>query len=199
MKKKQTKTRSLYLGKEVFVGIDVHKKTYAVVARVEREVVKRWTTAASPQSLAEQLLKYFEGARIQTVYETGFSGFVLHRTLVKQGINNIVVHAAGIEVAVNNRVKTDKRDAQKLAELLEAGRLKGIGIPSDAIEQRRILTRTREQLVGDRSRVKNRIRMKCHQMGLINYDENHQMTHKLVKELLSRASSTELIIHDLEG
>ena len=162
---KQTETRSLYLGKEVFVGIDVHKKTYAVVARVEREVVKKWTTVASPQGLAEQLLKYFKGARIHTVYETGFSGLVLHRTLVKQGINNIVVHAAGVEVAVNNRVKTDKRDAQKLAALLEAGRLKGIGIPSDAQEQRRILTRTREQLVGgrrrrsfaERSRVKNRI------------------------------------------
>ena len=82
MKIKQTKTRNLYLGKEVFVRIDVHKKTYAVVARVEREVVKKWTTAASPQSLGEQLLKYFEGARIHTVYETGFSGFVLHRKLV---------------------------------------------------------------------------------------------------------------------
>ena len=69
MKMKQTKIRNLYLGKEVFVGIDVHKKTYAVVARVEREVVKRWTTAASPQGLAEQLLKYFEGGRIQTVYK----------------------------------------------------------------------------------------------------------------------------------
>ena len=95
-------------------------------------------------------MKYFQGGRIRTVYETGFSGFVLHRELVKQGINNIVVHAAGVEVAVNNRVKTDKRDAQKLAALLEAGRLKGIGIPTHTQEQRRILTRTREQLVSGR-------------------------------------------------
>ena len=78
-------------------------------------------------------MKYFQGGRIRTVYETGFSGFVLHRELVKQGINNIVVHAAGVEVAVNNRVKTDKRDAQKLAALLEAGRLKGIGIPTHTL------------------------------------------------------------------
>ena len=165
---KTTKTRSSYLGKDVFVGIDVHKKTDAVVARVDREVVKKWTTSASPQKLSEQLLKYFQGGRISTVYETGFSGFVLHRELVKQGINNIVVHAAGVEVAVNNRVKTDKRDAQKLAALLEAGRLKGIGIPSQAQEQGRILTRTREQLVSDRSGVKNKIRMKCHQIGYQN-------------------------------
>lgn len=40
----------------------------------------------------------------------------------KHGINNIVVHAAAIEVAANDRVKTDKRDAQKMVALLEAGR-----------------------------------------------------------------------------
>ena len=53
-----------YSEKDVFVGIDVHKKTYSVVARVDNEVVKRWTTVASPQGLAEQLLKYFERAKI---------------------------------------------------------------------------------------------------------------------------------------
>ena len=37
----------------------------------------------------------------------GFSGFVLHRELVKQGINNIVVHAAGVEVAVNYRPNSE--------------------------------------------------------------------------------------------
>ena len=54
-----------YVGKDVFIGIDVHKKTYVVVARVEGEVVKKWTTAASPQALAQQLLKYFAGAKHQ--------------------------------------------------------------------------------------------------------------------------------------
>jgi hypothetical protein len=41
-----------YVGKEVFIGIDVHKKTYAVVARLDGEVIKKWTTAADPQGLA---------------------------------------------------------------------------------------------------------------------------------------------------
>jgi hypothetical protein len=38
-----------YARKEVFIGIDVHKKNYAVVARCDKEVVKKWTTAASPK------------------------------------------------------------------------------------------------------------------------------------------------------
>jgi transposase len=176
-----------YVGKTVFIGIDVHKKTYTVVARVEGEVVKKWTTAASPQSLAQQLLKYFAGATIYSAYEAGFSGFVLHRELDKHGIHNLVVNAAGVEVAVNDRVKTDKRDALKLATLLEAKRLKGIRIPSEAEEAHRMLSRTRQQLVEDRTSVQNKIRMKFHQFGLINDNENRKMSHTLVEELLANA------------
>lgn len=183
-----------YVGKEVYIGIDVHKKSYTVVARVEGEVVKKWTTAASPQALAQHLLKYFAGATIYTAYEAGFSGFVLHRELEKNGIQNKVVNAAGIEVASNNRVKTDKRDALKLATFLEAKRLKGIRIPSEEEEAHRILSRTRKQLIEDRASVKNKIRMKFHQFGVIAADENHTMTHALVEELLKNSSSNELRI-----
>ena len=92
-----------------------------------------------------------------------------------------------IEVAANNRVKTDKRDAQKMATLLLAGRLKGNRIPSEQEEHHRMLTRTRKQLVEDRTAIKNKIRMKFHQLGLIEYDENRPMSHKLVKELVRSA------------
>lgn len=191
--KKDTNAIS-YVGKNVFTGIDVHKKSYTVVARVDGEVVKKWTTISSPQALAQQLLQYFVGATIHTAYEAGFSGFVLHRELQKHGIQNLVVNAAGIEVAVNNRVKTDKRDALKISTLLEAHRLKGIRIPSEEEEAHRILSRTRQQLVKDRASVKNKIRMKFHQFGLIDADENHSMTHSLVKELLKNTLSKELTI-----
>ena len=140
----------------------------------------------------KQLLRYFPEASIHTVYEAGFSGFVLHRTLVAAGINNLVVNPGSIETAVHNRVKTDKRDALKLAELLAAGRLTGIRVPTELEEQKRMLTRTRQQLVEDRSAIKNKIRMKCHQMGLIDSDDKREMSHKLVKELLSNSSSPEL-------
>ena len=192
MKKRNAKIS--YTGKDVFVGIDVHKKTYSVVARVEGEVVKKWTTKASPEALSQQLLKYFAGANILTAYEAGFSGFVLHRELEKHGIQNLVVHAASIEVAVNDRVKTDKRDAMKLSTLLEAKRLKGIRIPSEEEESHRILSRTREQLVQDRTAVKNKIRMKLHQFGLIDAEDKRSMTHSFLEELIDDCQSKELII-----
>ena len=191
---KKSSEKLSYVGQEVFVGIDVHKRTYSVVAVVESTVVKKWQTSANPHKLVKQLLRYFPGASIHTVYEAGFSGFVLHRILVAAGINNLVVNPGSIETAVHNRVKTDKRDALKLATLLEANRLIGIRIPTELEEQKRMLTRTRQQLVEDRSAIKNKIRMKCHQMGLIDSDDKREMSHKLVKELVEKSSSPELSI-----
>jgi transposase len=112
---KNTTPIQSYDGEQIYVGIDVHKKSYVVVARVGQTIVKKWSTAAKPAELGRQLLKYFSGGIIHSIYEAGFSGFVLHRELVGQGIDNIVVHAAGVEVAAHNRVKTDKRDAANCA------------------------------------------------------------------------------------
>ncbi len=193
MNKKNNREIS-YAGKDIFIGIDVHKKTYAAVARVDGEVVKKWTTVAAPKKFVEQLLKYFQPGNIHTAYEAGFSGFSLHRELEQNGIHNLVVHAAGIEVAVNDRVKTDKRDAHKLSSLLESKRLKGIRVPTELEEENRQLTRTRQQLVEDRTAVKNKIRMKFHQLGVIEADEKRHMSHLLVEELLSRVSSKEFTI-----
>jgi transposase len=155
-------------------------------------MVKKWQTSAIPKKLAEQLISYFRGANIKSVYEAGFSGFVLHRELEKVGLENLVVNPGSVEAAVHNRVKTDKRDALKLAGLREAGRLKGVRIPSEQQESQRLLTRTRQQLIEERTAIKNKIRMKCHQIGLIEADDPREMSHKFVKELLELSSVPEL-------
>jgi transposase len=106
--------------------------------------------------LSRFLKRRFAGAELYWVYEAGFSGFGLHRHLCRVGIQNIAVHAASIEVSVRDRVKTDKRDSLKLAVQLAAGRWQGIRIPSEAEECRRLVSRTRAQLVQARSRLKTR-------------------------------------------
>ena len=191
--KKSSSTYS-YKGKKVFVGIDVHKRTYAVVVSVDNIVAKKWQTVASPESLANQLNTLYPESDIYSAYEAGFSGFVLHRMLEQAGIHNIVVNPGSIEVSVHNRVKTDKRDAHKIASLLEAGRLKGIRIPSEQVEHRRLLTRTREQLVSERTAIKNMIRMRAHQFGLIEPEDRRVMTHQFVEGLLTQAPSPEFVI-----
>lgn len=91
-------------------------------------------------------------------------------------------------------VKTDKRDAAKLASLLESKRLTGIRILTEEEENHRQLTRTRQQLVEERTAIKNKIRMKFHQLGVIEADENQHMSHRWIEALLSRVSSKEFTL-----
>lgn len=184
-----------YENKKVFIGIDVHKKDYALVAIVEGEIIYRGRAPAEPEKLVEFLKNRFKDGEIHTAYEAGCCGYVLHRVLLKSGIKSIVVNAASIEVQANNKVKTDKRDAKKIAEHLSQGRLKGIRVPSEKEEQGRTLSRTREQLVSNRSRIMNQVRMKLLQFGLLPKDYSKVLTIKDVKEFISNSEiGVELVV-----
>lgn len=172
-----------YTDKKIYLGIDVHKKTYAITAICEKTVVKKATLQASPEGLVTFCKKYFSGAKIESAYEAGFSGFHLHRVLEKNGIKNLVTHAAGIEVAVGDRVKTDKRDSLKIATQLEASRLRGIHVPSEEREEKRALTRVRDTVVEHRTTAANQIKALLHQYGLIPPTANKKVCPKWIKGL----------------
>ena len=84
--------------------------------------------------------------------------------------------------------------AATLALRLEAGRLKGIRIPTEQAEQQRLLTRTRAQLVGERTSLKNMIRMRAHQFGLIAPENRRIMSHQFVEELLEQTPAPEFTV-----
>ena len=162
-----TEPRLSYTGERVYVGIDVPKATYAVTCVCQRRMVKSATVPADPGRLAESLPRWFPGATLLSASEAGFSGFVLHRVLAAAGITNIVVNPASVAVAANDRVKTDRRDAKKLAVDLADGRLRGISIPTEAEELARLLPRTRAQIVEHRATIARQIKAKLYQCGLI--------------------------------
>lgn len=190
--------RTDYMGKDVFVGIDVHKKSYSVYCICDRVKVKSWTMTANVSQLIEQLLSYFPKARLHTAYEAGFSGYALHRALEEAGIHSIVVNPGSIETASRDRVKTDKRDAKKIAEQLSDGRLKCIYIPSIEEELLRLYTRHRATIVKDRGRIACRIKSKLFQFG---YDalvsENKAASEKWVKEIRDYPNYPEELKHVL--
>jgi len=177
--------RISYVGEKVIVGIDVHKNHYTISCLVDGRRVLRTTLPAEPLKLVVFLQSRFEGSEIYTVYEAGFSGFSLHRVLEGSGIKNIVVHAGSIEVASRDRVKTDRRDSLKLAELLSCGRLKGISIPSEEQELSRLLHRTRRQLVRQRTSCGNRIKSCLYYFGLA---VPKKLTAAVLSELLESSS-----------
>lgn len=172
-----------YTGKKIYLGIDVHKKTYSVTAVCERIAIKKATLQANPEGLVAFCKKFFHGAVIESAYEAGFSGFHLHRVLEKNGIKNLVVHAAGMEVATGDRVKTDKRDSLKIATQLEAGRLRGIYVPSEEREEKRALTRARDKIVEHRVRTANQIKALLHQHGLISPISKGKICPKWIESL----------------
>ena len=181
--KQQTRKKMSYAGKEVYVGMDVHKKTYSITVICEGEIVKRDTMRADQEGVVRYLTRHFEGAKIHSAYEAGFCGFGLHRTLVADGIDNIVVNPASIEVAANDKVKTDKRDSKKIAEQLFRKTLVGIYIPTEEEESKRVLSRTREQIVEQRARIATQIKSKLHYFGLMAFDDERTVTESYLKEL----------------
>ena len=172
-----------YTGKIVYIGIDVHKKTYAVTAICEKEVVKRDTLMAYPEHLLQYIKKYFKGGKIYTAYEAGFSGFCLHRYLVTHGVDNIVVHPASIKVSSRDRVKTDKRDSLKIAKQLSTNELRGITIPSEKRENFRTVTRTRDSIVETKKRVGNQLKSLLFLHGLIDPKDDMKVCKTWIKKI----------------
>lgn len=173
---------SHYTGKEIFVGLDVHKDSYSVSVICEGTLVKRDKLIALPKVLITYL-KNFKGAHIKSAYEAGFCGFHLHRILTENGIDNVVVHPASIEVGARDSVKTDKRDSLKIATQLAAGRLSCVYIPTEEREDKRILTRLREQLVKSRNRIACQIKSLLHLHGLILPETSPRLCESWLKSI----------------
>jgi transposase len=115
----------------------------------------------------DHLHKNFPGAEYFSAYEAGFSGFWLHRQLTALKVKNIVVNPADIPTTDKERKqKEDKRDSRKIAKELQLGRLKSIYIPTDKTLQDRILIRTRDAVVKETRRTKQRIKSFLYFLGI---------------------------------
>lgn len=155
-----------YTGRTIYLGMDVHKLSYSVTAICDKEIVKRDKLPANPTDLVMYCKRFFPNATIKSAYEAGFCGFGLHRYLIENQIQNIVIHPASIEIQMDDRVKTDKRDSLKIAAHLSQDRLKGIYIPSLEQEDLRSVSRYRGTLIKERSRCANRIKSFLHLHGV---------------------------------
>ena len=169
---------------KVYVGIDVHLKSYSVTAVIDGAIDKRWRMPSDGEKLASILKDKYRDRKIYSVYEAGFSGLGLHRSLCEAGIENIVINPASIAVRAGDRVKTDKKDSANMARQLSAGLLSGIRIPTLEEELRRQLPRTRQQLIKDRTRVMVQIRRRLCHFGY-NQEESRVLRRQWVSEVIN--------------
>jgi transposase len=138
------------------VGLDVHAaQTHAAVLDVATGEVRVRKLVGAP----ERVVAFLEelGPNIRGVYEAGPTGFGLARAARERGIPLGVVAPGSIPKGSGDRVKTDRRDAVRLARLLAAGELRFVFVPSLADERFRDLTRAIEDSRGDLMRARHRL------------------------------------------
>jgi transposase len=138
--------------------LDVHKDSISVaILRSEEaspDVEKIFNDEASVRRLID---RFPDRGALRVCYEAGPTGFGLCRLLASMGVACVVVAPSLIPKAPGDRVKTDRRDARRLARLHRAGELTAIRVPTEAEEAVRDLCRARADLVEDRTRGRHRL------------------------------------------
>src|SRR3954468_9877216 len=139
-----------------WVGLDVHAHASAVAVFDDStgEVITR-RVCGRPWEVLDVLRELPRPLR--AVYEAGPTGYGLVRRARAEGIEMAVCSPGNIERRPGDRIKTDKRDAIRLARLLAAGELRLVWIPSEEQEQLRDLVRCREDLRADLMRARHRL------------------------------------------
>jgi transposase len=141
-----------------FIGMDVHAATIAVaVAEKGGEVRSLGTVPNRPDSIRKLLRRLGSPEQLHACYEAGCCGYVLYWQLAELGIRCDVVAPSLIPVRSGDRVKTDRRDAEKLARCLRAGDLTPVWVPDAAHEALRDLVRARLVAKQDLARARHRV------------------------------------------
>jgi transposase len=139
-----------------WVGLDVHAhaSALAVFDDATGEVITRRVVGRPIETL--DVLRGLPQP-MRAVYEAGPTGYGLVRRARAEGLEMVVCSPGNIERRAGDRVKTDKRDAIRLARLFAAGDLRLVWVPSEEQEQLRDLVRCREDLRADLMRARLRL------------------------------------------
>lgn len=156
-----------FKGQNIYIGLDVHLKSWTVTVLSEVSVLKTFSQDPNPDKLYKYLTNNYPGAEYYSVYEAGFCGFWIHHRLTELGIHNIVVNPADVPTMTSERLrKTDAVDSKKLAVGLRAKQLRGIYTPDDEAIEVRSLIRLKSTITKDITRQKNRIKSHLRYLGI---------------------------------
>jgi transposase len=143
-----------------YVGLDVHANSISVAVAPAGggEVRSLGVVVNEIGALLKLLKKVGEIRKMKVCYEAGPCGYALYWALVKAGVGECMVVAPSlIPQKSGDKVKTDRKDAEKLARLLRAGELTPVWVPDPAHEALRNLVRAREACRKDLRRAQQRL------------------------------------------
>ncbi len=141
-----------------FIGLDVHAETIAVaVAEPGGEVRSLGTIPNCLESIRKMIAKLGPVDQLRSCYEAGPTGYVLYWQLTTLGVECQVIAPTLVPTKAGDRVKTDRRDAEKLARCHRAGDLTAVWVPDETHEALRDLVRAREAGKKDQLRARHRL------------------------------------------
>src|SRR5271155_774723 len=141
-----------------FLGLDVHAETIAAaIAEPDGEVRSLGTIPNRLESVRKLIKKLGPVEKLRACYEAGPTGYVVYWQLAELGVRCEVVAPTLVPVKPGDRVKTDRRDAEKLARSLRSGDLTAVWIPDAEHEALRDLVRAREAAKADQRRARQRL------------------------------------------
>ena len=172
-----TKVKANFENNTVYVGLDVHKRSWNAAVYLNDQFVRNVHQPPTPEALHHYLTHTYPGASYVCAYESGKFGYWIQRRFHQFGINCLVVNPADIPSTHKDEVyKTDARDARGIGHALVCNQLKGIYVPTEDQEADRHLVRQRKKIWRDLVRCKNRIKGFLDYTGVIipsQYDNNN--------------------------
>jgi transposase len=154
--------------KQLFIGLDVHKKSWSVTIQEGGVVLKHFSMEANADALIHFVQKHYPGYEVECCYESCCLGYHIYRNLQKAGWQVLVVNPGDIpRINKQRSSKTDAIDSRYLCRQLAAGHLKGIYVPDERQEQFRSLFRRRNDLVKNLRRIKNHIKAMLLYYGIV--------------------------------
>jgi transposase len=167
---------------DIFAGLDVDKKSLAVIFTDHQQLMQSLRLPYSAAQLLSYVRKHFAQQRVAFVYEAGPTGFGLYDELVAGGYPCLVVAPAMVPTAPGQRVKTNRLDARKLSENLRGGQLRSIHVPPSAYRELRHLVQLRDTHVSQLTATKCRIKALLLYEGM-TFPGNGQWSAAVLREL----------------
>jgi transposase len=141
-----------------FLGLDVHAETIAVaIAEPDGEVRSLGTIPNRAESIRKLVKKLGPVEKLKACYEAGPTGYVLYWQLAELGVRCEVIAPTLVPMKAGDRVKTDRRDAERLARSYRSGDLTPVWVPNEGSEALRDLVRAREAAKQDQLRARHRL------------------------------------------
>jgi transposase len=173
-----------FSGQTIYIGIDVHKKSWTVSILLEHLEHKTFTQSPEVAPLVSYLHRHFPGASYRAVYEAGYCGFWVHDRLVENGIVCMVTNPADVPTRdKERRRKGDRSDSRKLARCLRSAQVEGIHVPTRATTEDRGLIRTRQAMVRKQTRCKNQIKSLLLFYGFPTPEESRSWSRNYIRWL----------------